>query len=329
MHVLLVVNIVIRFIILTIILFTLDAKKNVQKFAVLLVVLVVLLVSVAITVVGGMLLTPAFITHTSIMIPNVTSSRSIFQAQSTPLVVLLDEFNSENYSSFIIASTIYGSSTSDIPSKIWIAPEIYLTNSSYSKDDIILPSTSYDIHFYALPGSIFNVTFPSLSGLDGTYVLVELREFVESGLNGSVLQSQSVKPSTGTQSVIFTLEISGFVAIFLANEGASGTFGYNITIKGVACEGAEYICTVNSTTTCNSTSVYDNNYILAETTLESATVYPIITLTIVGKEKPTLTRVNVLFLILFAVIAIIINTFIFGCLVKSCVRVLCKNSAVC
>ena len=68
MHVLLVVNIVIIF---TIILF-IEAKKNVQKKLKKIVLLwvVLLIVSLATTaVVGGVLFKPAFITHTSIMIP--------------------------------------------------------------------------------------------------------------------------------------------------------------------------------------------------------------------------------------------------------------------
>ena len=183
-----------------------------------------------------------------------------------------------------------------------------LPTAHYSNDDVILPITSYCIHFYALPDSIFNVTFPSLSGLEGTYVLVELREFVESGLNGSVLQSQSVKPSTDSQSLIFTLEISSFVEIVIANEGVSSTFGYNITIKELLLDGAEYVCAVNSTTTCQGTSSYKNNYILAETTPESASVYPIVTLTLFGKEKPGIRNVS---LTVLAAIMITIGTVLF------------------
>ena len=267
--------------------------------------------------VGGPLFIQAF-THTYTVIPNVTTSHPIFQAQSSPVVILLDNFAGENYSSFIIASSINGPTSADVSSNIWIGQATHLISNSYSKDDIILPSTSYDIHFYAMPGSIFNVTFPSLSGLEGTYVLVELREFVESGLNGSVLQSQSVKPSTDSQSVIFTLEMSSFVEIYIANEGASGTFGYNITIKEITLDGARYICTVNSTTTCQDMSTYDNNYniILAETILESAPVYPIVTLILVGKEKTGPTSINISFM-LPAAVMITIGTgclFIFVCL---------------
>ena len=227
-------------------------------------------------------------------------------------MVLLDHFTSENYSSYIIASNISGSLTSDISSKIWVAQEIHLISNSYNSENILLPFEPYEIHFYALASSTFNVTFPLLYGSNDTYVLVELSEFVESGLNSSVLESQSLKPSTDTQSVIFTLELSSFVKIAIANEGASGTFSYSITIKKISLEGAKYVCTVNSTSTCQGMGMYDNNYILSQTTPESASVYPIISVTLVGKEKPGPMKVDV-FLIIPAVVLIVVGAICLTC----------------
>ena len=263
--------------------------------------------------------------HDHIITPNVTSNHPIFQAQSNPLVVLLNEFTSENYSSYRIASTINGPSTSNISSKIWVAQVMHLISNSYSSGNTILPD-SYDIHFYALPGSTFNVTFLSLSGSDGASVLVEFREFVGSGLNGSVLESQFVKPSTDSQSVIYMLQVPGFVEVFIANIGASGTFEYNIMIKEILLEEAEYVCTINSYGTCQNTSVYENNYLLAETTPKSATVYPIITVTLVGKEKsgpPRFSLPCVIAGVIAGALGIILICFgIFGCVV---VKVKAKN----
>ena len=255
-------------------------------------------------IVGGLLFIPAF-TDTYTVIPNVTTSHPIFrsQLQFTPFVILLDNFASENYSSFIIDSITIGPSTFNISSKIWVAQVMNFISNSYSIGNTILPSTPYYTHFYALSGSIFYVNFSSLSGPDGASVLVELREFVEPGFNGSVLQSQSVEPSTDNQSVMFTLEISGFVEIYIAScAGVSGNFEYNLTIFEITLDGAEHVCTVNSTTTCHGTGVYDNKYILAETTPESASVYPIVTLTLVGKEKSGPTEVNFSYIITAAVL---------------------------
>ena len=249
-------------------------------------------------IVGGLLFIPAF-TDTYTVIPNVTTSHPIFRAQNFPVVILLDNFASENYSSFIIDSITIGPSTSNISSKIWVAQVMNFISNSYSIGKTILPSTPYYTHFYALSGSIFYVNFSSLSGAS---VLVELREFVEPGFNGRVLQSQSVEPSTDNQSVTFTLEISGFVEIFIDSTRVSGNFEYNITIFEITLDGAEHVCTVNSTTTCHGTGVYDNNYILAETTPESASVYPIVTLTLVGKEKSGPTEVNFSYIITAAVL---------------------------
>ena len=176
-------------------------------------------------------------------------------------MVLLDEFASENYSSFLVALNITEPGSPDVSSKIWIASMLNLTNTSYTNNDIILPDTTYSIRFHALAGSTFNVTFPSLSGSSGAYVVVELRKLVESGLNESVLLSQSVRPSTDSQSVIFTLQMPEFVELRIVNERVSGTFDYNITVKEISLEGAKCVCTVNSTSTCQSTGVYDNNYI--------------------------------------------------------------------
>ena len=208
-------------------------------------------------------------------------------------MVLLDEFASENYmySSFIVALNITEPGSSDMSTKIWIAPMLNLTNSSYTNKDIILPDTTYSIRFHAPAGSTFNVTFPSLSGSSDAYVVIELRKLVKSGLNDSVLLSQSVKPSTDSQSVTFTLQMPEFVELRIVNERVSGTFDYNITVKEISLEGAKYVCTVNSTSTCQSIGVYDNNYILAQTASESVSVYPIIMVTLVGEEKPVPTEI--------------------------------------
>ena len=260
------------------------------------------LFSLVMIIVGGLLFIPAF-TNTYTVIPNVTTSHPIFrsQLQFTPFVILLDNFANENYSSFI-ASTTNAPSTSNISSKIWVARVMNVISKSYNIGSTILPSIPYDIHFYALSGSILNVTFSSLSGPDDASVLVELREFVGPGSNGSVLQHESVVPSTDSQSVIFTLEISGFVEIFITSAGVSGNFGYNMTIVEILLDGAEYVCTVNSTTTCHGMGVYDNNYIMAEITPESASIYPIATLTLVGKEKLNPTEANYSFILPAAVL---------------------------
>ena len=89
--------------------------------------------------------------------------------------------------------------------------------------------THYTTDFYALSGSTFSVSFPSLSGSDGTYALVELRE-----INGSVLESQSVTPSNDSQSVTFMLEISGLVELHIINTGLSGAFDYDIMIREIS-----------------------------------------------------------------------------------------------
>lgn len=79
--------------------------------------------SLAIMTAGGVFLIKTF-TYT--VIPNVTTSHLIFQAQSSPVVILLDKFASENYSLFIISSVINGPSTSDISSKInWLHQQLW------------------------------------------------------------------------------------------------------------------------------------------------------------------------------------------------------------
>ena len=221
-------------------------------------------------------------TDNPIIIPNVTSTQIIAQAQSNPLVVLLAELTSENYSSFIVSMMVVEPRAliqSDVSSKIWITQALIIVSNTYSSKDIILPDTLYTTDFYALAGSTFNVSFPSLSGSNGTYALVQLRE-----TNGSVLESLSVKPSNDSQSVTFTLEISGLVELHIINKGLSGTFDYTIMIREILLGGAEYICTANSSTTCKGTSVYENNYVLAEMTMESDSIIHVHT-TLVGKEK--------------------------------------------
>ena len=89
----------------------------------------------------------------------------------------------------------------------------------------------------------------------------------------------------------------------------------------ITLDGAE----PNSTTTFHGTGVYDNNYILVETTLESASVYPIATLTLVGKEKLGLTEAKYSFIIPAAVfisvgiVLFVVDLFVFfHCLFGKC-----------
>ena len=264
------------------------------------VVVAILLASgVFIIIAGGLLFLPEY---AEIIIPNVTSSHSVFKDQlsiANPPVVLLDEFTSENYSSFIVTSNI---TESEVSSKIRIARMINVASKSHQSENYIDLSDSYDIHFYALAGSTFNVTFPLLSGSDGTYVLVEFRNYVR---NGSVLYSQRVMPSTDSQSVMFTLEMTGFVELLiLGSNEVIGTFAYNYSIKEILPEEGEYVCTLNSiTTTCQGTGVYDNNYILAQTTQENASISSIIvTAALVGKKKSFPIQINSNIIVLASVI---------------------------
>ena len=251
------------------------------------VILTVLFVfSAAVLIAGGVLFTPQqTTTGNPIIIPDVTSTQIIPETQSNTIVVLLGKFTSENYSSFTVSmmvAELRALIQSDVSSKIWITQALNIVSNTYSSKDIILTDT-YTTDFYALAGSTFNVSFPSLSGSNSMFALVQLIE-----TNGSVLESQSVKPSNDSQSVTFTLEISGLVELRIINkfEGLNGTFDYTIMIREILLKGAEYMCTVNSRTTCKGMSVYENNYILAEMTLKRDffTVIYVFT-TLVGKEK--------------------------------------------
>lgn len=249
------------------------------------VILTVLFVfSAAVLIAGGVLFTPQqTTTGNPIIIPNVTSTQIIPETQSNTIVVLLGKFTSENYSSFTVSmmvAELRALIQSDVSSKTWITQALNTVSNTYSSKDIILSDT-YTTDFYALAGSTFNISFPSLSGSNGTFALVQLIE-----TNGSVLESQSVKPSNNSQSVTFMLEISGLVELRIINEGLNGTFDYTIMVREILLKGAEYICTVNSRTTCKGMSVYENNYILAEMTLKRDffTVIYVFT-TLVGKEK--------------------------------------------
>lgn len=89
----------------------------------------------------------------------------------------------------------------------------------------------------------------------------------------------------------------------------------------ITLDGAE----PNSTNTCHGMGVYDNNYILVETTLESASVYPIATLTLVGKEKLGPTEAKYSFIIPAAVfisvgiVLFVVDLFVFfHCLFGKC-----------
>lgn len=269
--------------------------------------------------------------YTETTIPNVTSSHSVFQDQlqlSNPLVVLLDEFTSENYSSFIVASNI---TESEVSSKIRIAQMINVTSNSYQREKIDLPANPYDIHFYALAGSTFNVTFPLLSGSDG-YVLVEFRNYVGSGFNSSVLHSQRIMQSSDSQSVMFTLEMTGFVELHIGNKDMIGTIDFNFSIKEILPDEGEYVCTLNSiTTTCQGMGNYDNNYILAETTPESSSISSIVTVSLIGKKKLFPTKINSNITVLASVIVafssiIVIISITFIVAVFCCYSFYSKNS---
>ena len=137
-------------------------------------VILTVLFSAAVLIAGGVLFAPQQTTTDN---PNVTSTQIIAQAhgQSNPLVVLLEEFTSDNYSSFTVSMMVVEPRAliqSDISSKIWITQALTTISNTYSSKDIILSDTLYTTDFYALAGSTFNVSFLSLFGSDGMHMLL-------------------------------------------------------------------------------------------------------------------------------------------------------------
>ena len=237
--------------------------------------------------IGGILFIPAH-GATYIIIQNKTSSVSVFHVQQPkPLVALLANFNRENYSAFVSNMSM----DTDASCSIRIAEILRLNSNQLGSNGIILPDNMYTIQFYALTGSTLNVTFSSLTGSDSAYIWVNLREYVGPGVNGSVFKSQLIN-STMNSPVVFTVDQStaGFIDLNIANYGLSGKFSYNIITNQPSLERSRYICTLNSTrNTCQGTSVYNTNYVLAETTLDSMVD---ITVTLVGREKQGPDKVN-------------------------------------
>ena len=231
-------------------------------------------------VIGGLLFIPAHNLAYITSVQNETTNVTIFQAQPYQLVVLLAEFNGENYSSFVSSIP----SGTDFSCSIWVAESLQQNYRPQSSNNIVLPEGTYNVKFYALTGSIFNITFPLLTGSDSAYVLVNFSEYTGPEVNGRVFKSQPVMLSTNIP-VIFTVDQStaGFIELNIANYGLSGRFSYNITFNQPSLEQARYICTLNSTSnTCQGTSVNDTNYVLAET---NGRIMADVTVTLVGRRK--------------------------------------------
>ena len=259
--------------------------NNHRKIWILLIIFVI--IGSILAMIGGILFIPAH-GATYIIIQNKTSSVSVFHVQQPkPLVALLANFNRENYSAFVSNMSM----DTDASCSIWIAEILRLNSNQLGSNGIILPDNMYTIQFYALTGSTLNVTFSSLTGSDSAYIWVNLREYVGPGVNGSVFKSQLIN-STMNSPVVFTVDQStaGFIDLNIANYGLSGKFSYNIITNQPSLERSRYICTLNSTcNTCQGTSVYNTNYVLAETTLDSMVN---ITVTLVGREKQGPDKVN-------------------------------------
>lgn len=237
---------------------------------------------VLLAVIGGLLFIPAHNLTYLTSVQNETSNVTVFHVQLNSLVVLLAEFNSENYSSFVSSIP----NDTDFSCSIWVAKSLQLNYYPDSNSDIPLSDGTYDLPFYALTGSIFNITlkFPSLTGSDSAYVQVNFSDYTGPGVNGRVFKSQTVKP-TNNSPVIFSVDQStaGFIELNIANYGLTGNFSYNITVTQPSLEQAWYICTLNSThNTCHGMSVNDTTYVLAETNLKTNRIMAV---TLVGRRK--------------------------------------------
>ena len=106
------------------------------------------------------------------------------------------------------------------------------------------------------------------------------RRFIGSTSTGTCLASQSIGPSTKSQSIHYTTLEDGFIEFRVINEGLKGNFEYNFTVNELnssSLDHSSYQCALNLTNgICQHTTVYNSTYLLALVTLdnENSQAYP-------------------------------------------------------
>lgn len=258
--------------------------------------LVLLLVTVMVITTStaiGLIVTGSTATTT---IPSVTSSFTVFKAQSNPVTVLLASFSDVNYSTFIVTAKIEDSAVSAI---IWVSQLIQPMSNNYC-EKFTLKDGATKNHLYALQGSIFEIVFSSLTGPEDGNVTVEYRRFVGSTSTGTCLASRSVVPSTKSQLINYTTLEDGFIEIRVINGGLKGSFEYNFTVNelnSLSLERSQYRCALNLTNRiCQHMTVYNPSYLLALVTLdnENPQVHPAFNVTLKGESKQDMSRMTTL-----------------------------------
>ena len=246
-------------------------------------------------------------------IPSVSSSFTVFRAQSNPVIVLLASFSDVNYSAFTVTAKIVDSAISAV---IWVSQSIQLMSNNYH-EIFTLKDGTIKKHLYALQGSIFEIIFPSLTGLESGNVTVEYRRFIGSTSTGTCLASQSIGPSTKSQSTHYTTLEDGFIKFRVINGGLKGSFEYNFTVNELnssSLDHSSYQCALNLTNgICQHTTVYNSTYLLALITLdnENSQAYPTFNVTREGESKQDLSCKSTLVFIGAAFLFITLMVMIF------------------
>ena len=214
--------------------------------------------------------------------PSTSSLVTAYRAQPVPLV--LGTYDSSQYFSFMVSSNIpSGTLTS---ATIWILESIEPIKNIYN--DTVEFQNLRNLLFYALTGSTFNLTVLS-HGPAGANANFEFRNKDTNEL----LRNWTVYPSNISQKFGYTTVTPGFIEIRPTNNGLNGTLTQNFIINELnvsSLEQSHYQCTLNSTSrSCNHTTIYSTNNLIASVTLESDNNnYPTFNTTLLGETTPFL-----------------------------------------
>ena len=214
--------------------------------------------------------------------PSTSSLVTAYRAQPVPL--LLGIYDNSQHSSFTVSSNIpSGTLTS---AAIWILESIEPIENIYN--DTVEFQNLRNLLLYALTGSTFNLTVLS-HGPAGANAKFEFRNKVTNEL----LHNWTVYPSNISQKFSYTTVNPGFIEIQPTNNGLNGTLTQNFIINELnvsSLEQSHYQCTLNSTSrSCNLTTIYSTNNLIASVTLESdSNNYPTFNTTLLGETTHVL-----------------------------------------
>lgn len=251
---------------------------------------------------------PIFLNDTS----SISACPSVFQSD---VILVLSNFSNPDY--FSVTAIRSNGAVSTMISLVQSIQPVLMTY----QGNVSLQQTK-NLLWYVLPDSLFILNF-SFDGQMDKNLTVQFRKYDADAHPGQLIRyNQYVGPSTMSHSVNYTAAESGYLEVMIINnEGLTGNYSYNFSIKELHNIELEYNCSVNfSISTCTmSPTLLGQNILLGlpEHDNESDQCQPIVDVFLTGLNTNTITVTIIISLSLVVLLYIVLLIYVMYMLFSS------------